>query len=58
MYKRQHIARTKGELDKRIVKPIVLKELRDNEEYRGTVIDAISDINKFLNWKLAKKYDL
>ncbi|MNO54211.1 hypothetical protein D3C76_446770 [compost metagenome] len=53
-----HIARTKGELDKRIVKPIVLKELRDNEEYRGTVIDAISDINKFLNWKLAKKYDL
>lgn len=53
-----HIARTKGELEKRLVKPIVLKELRDNEEYRGTVIDAISDINLFFKWELAKKHDL
>lgn len=45
-------------LKKRVVKPIILKELRHNEEYRGTIIDAISDINLFLNWKLAKKHDL
>lgn len=49
-----HIARTKGKLDKRVVKPIIFKELRQNEEYRGTIIDALSDINLFLNWKLAK----
>lgn len=53
-----HIARTKGDFEKRVVKPIVLKELRHNEEYRGTIIDAISDINLFWNWKLAKKHDL
>ncbi|OWA33013.1 hypothetical protein B9G55_23970 [Saccharibacillus sp. O16] len=53
-----HIARTEGELDKRLVKPIVLKELKDNQEHRGTIIDAISDINLFLNWNLAKKHDL
>ncbi|WP_128100904.1 hypothetical protein [Paenibacillus sp. DCT19] len=53
-----HVARTKRELDKRIVKPVVLKELRDNEKHRGTIIDAISDINHFLDWNLAKKYDL
>ncbi|MGE6666673.1 hypothetical protein [Paenibacillus xylanexedens] len=53
-----HVARTKGELDKRIVKPVILKELKNNEEYRGTMIDAISDINQFLKWSLAKKYDL
>ncbi|MDF9841502.1 MULTISPECIES: hypothetical protein [unclassified Paenibacillus] len=51
-----HIARTKGKLDKRIIKPIILKELRQNEEYRGMIIDAISDINQFLGWKLAKRY--
>ncbi|AIQ47969.1 hypothetical protein R70723_20205 [Paenibacillus sp. FSL R7-0273] len=51
-----HIARTKGVLDKRLVKPVILKELRQNEEYRGTIIDAVSDINLFLNWKLAKRY--
>lgn len=53
-----HISRTKGKLDKRLVKPIVFKELRDNEKHRGTIIDAISDINLFLKWELAKKHDL
>jgi hypothetical protein len=41
-----------------LVKPIVLKELRENDKYRGTIIDAISDINLFLKWELAKKHDL
>ena len=31
-------------------------KIRQNEEYRGTIIDAISDINQFLGWKLAKRY--
>jgi len=55
-----HIARTKGQLDKRLVKPIILRELRFNENNRSTILDAIQDINKFLGWsiglKLVKKY--
>lgn len=53
-----HTARTKGALDKRLVKPMVLRELRDNTRYRGTITDAISDMNLFLNWNLAKKHHL
>ncbi|WP_338593931.1 hypothetical protein V6669_12040 [Paenibacillus sp. Y5S-9] len=53
-----HVARTKGELNKRIVKPVILQELKNNEEHRGTIIDAISDINHFLEWNLARKHDL
>ncbi|GAB2020999.1 hypothetical protein RyT2_00720 [Pseudolactococcus yaeyamensis] len=50
-----YIARTKGNLDKRLIKPYLLKELRDNKENRGRIIDAISDINIFLGWHLAEK---
>jgi len=53
-----HIARTKGHLDKRLVKPIILKELRTNKEYRGILLNAISDINFFLKWDLAKKHNM
>ncbi|WP_233500621.1 hypothetical protein [Paenibacillus antibioticophila] len=52
-----HVARTKRKLDKRLVKPIVLKELRENKENKGTILDAISDINLFLKWNLAKKHN-
>lgn len=51
-----HIARTKGQLDKRLVKPIILRELRSNKEHKGTIIDAITDINFFLKWNLASKH--
>ncbi len=55
-----HTARTKGRLEKHLVKPVVLRELRNNSEYRGTILVAIEDINQFLNWtlglKLMKKY--
>ncbi|OCA83461.1 hypothetical protein F7984_04790 [Pradoshia sp. D12] len=47
-----YIARTKGMLEKHIVKPIVLKELRDNQEYNWRIIDAIHDINLFMKWKI------
>lgn len=50
-----YIARTMGKLDKRIVKPYLLKELRENSEYQWRIIDAIEDINIYLKWGLAEK---
>ncbi|GIO31793.1 MULTISPECIES: hypothetical protein [Paenibacillus] len=49
-----YIARTKGKLEKRVVKPIILKELRENKEYEGRVNDSIDDINLFMKWKIGK----
>lgn len=49
-----YIARTKRQLEKHIVKPIVLKELRENHEYNWRIIDSISDINLFMKWKIGK----
>ncbi|MEK4733064.1 hypothetical protein [Paenibacillus sp. FSL L8-0641] len=53
----EHIARTKKQLDKRLVKPIILKELKNNIEHKGIILDAISDINLFMKWKLARKHN-
>lgn len=53
-----HIARTKGRLDKRLVKPIILKKIRYNEKHRGIILDAISDINMFLKWEIARKHNM
>ncbi|RTE07023.1 hypothetical protein [Paenibacillus whitsoniae] len=50
-----YIARTKGKLEKHVVKPIILRELRENHEHCLRVHDAINDINMFLKWKLGKK---
>jgi hypothetical protein len=47
-----YIARTKGKLEKHIVKPIVLKELRENQEYNWRILDAIYDINLFMKWRI------
>ncbi|OPH51162.1 hypothetical protein BC351_35515 [Paenibacillus ferrarius] len=49
-----YIARTKGKLEKHIVKPIVLRELRENHQYNWRILDSIDDINMFLKWKLGK----
>lgn len=49
-----YIARTKGKLEKHIVKPIVLKELRDNKEFEWRINDSIDDINLFMKWNLGK----
>lgn len=50
-----YIARTKGKLDKRLVKPVILKELKENIEYKWRILDAVEDINWFLKWHLSKK---
>ena len=49
-----YIARTKGKLEKHIVKPIILKELRENQEYNWRILDAIDDINLFMKWRIGK----
>ena len=43
-----YIARTKGRLEKHLVKPVILKELRENTEYRWRIEDSIAAINNFL----------
>lgn len=50
-----YIARTKGQLEKHLVKPLLVKELRENIEYRWRIIDAITDINYYLGWRLEEK---
>lgn len=50
-----YIARTKGQLEKHLVKPLLVKELRENIENRWRVIDAITDINYYLGWHLEEK---
>lgn len=50
-----YIARIHGKLERNIVKPIILKELRENKEYEWRIIDSINDINLFLKWNLGKK---
>jgi hypothetical protein len=50
-----YISRTKGQLEKHIVKPIILRELRENVEHNWRIVDSIKDINLFMNWNLASK---
>lgn len=50
-----YIARTKGILEKHIVKPIVLKELNENKKYEWRIIDSINDINLFMKWNICQK---
>jgi hypothetical protein len=51
-----YIARTQGRLEQHLVKPILLRELRCQTEFRGKIADAIDDINFFLGWRLAHKH--
>lgn len=53
-----YIARNHRMLDKRIVKPYLLKELRENREFVWRIKDAISDINMFMGWNLASKHGI
>jgi hypothetical protein len=50
-----YVARTKQRLEKHLVKPILLRELRCQTESRWRVEDAINDINHYLKWHLAHK---
>lgn len=50
-----YIARTKRKLEKYIVKPVVLKALKEQEEHKWRIINAIEDINLFMKWDIGKK---
>ena len=50
-----YIARTKGQLEKHLVKPLLVKEPRENIKNRWRIIDAITDINSYLGWHLEEK---
>ena len=52
-----HIARRFRKLDKRVVKPYLLRELRKNEQCRDLIAEAISDINIYLGWNIANRHD-
>jgi hypothetical protein len=49
-----YVTRTKQRLEKHLVKPILLRELRYQREFRWRVEDAIKDINHYLKWHLAR----
>lgn len=51
-----YIARKHRRLDKRLVKPYLIRELRENTEYRWRIVDSIEDINNFLGWHIADKH--
>lgn len=50
-----NIARTKGKLEKHIVKPILLEILRNCSKHRDRVIDSIQDVNIFMEWSIGEK---
>lgn len=52
-----YATRIHGVLDKRIVKPYLLRELRENTEYKEYIEMYICDINMFLNWKIGRTED-
>lgn len=52
-----YIARTKRRLEKHLVKPILLRELRCQIEFRWRIEDAIQDINYYMKWHLAHKHE-
>ena len=52
-----YVARTKHQLEKHLVKPILLRELRCQTEFLWRIEDAVKDINCYLKWHLAHKYN-
>jgi len=51
-----YVARTQGRLEKHLVKPVLLRELRNSFDTKGRIQDAIGDINNYLQWDLAHKH--
>jgi hypothetical protein len=47
-----YIARTKKELDREIVLPVILKEYKENTKNTGIIEDALDDIALFLKWDI------
>ncbi|NJL20283.1 MAG: hypothetical protein HC895_04735 [Leptolyngbyaceae cyanobacterium SM1_3_5] len=52
-----YIARTKQRLEKHLIKPILLRELRYQTELYWRIEDAIQDVNRYLGWRLANKHE-
>lgn len=50
-----YIARNHRFLDKRRVKPYLLRELRENTEFREDIANSIEDIRSFLDWNVGYK---
>ena len=50
-----HIARRFGRLDKRVVRPYLMRELRENTSCRELIVDAIHDMNLYLGWNIANR---
>ncbi|MFM7603410.1 MAG: hypothetical protein ACKO7R_19770 [Pseudanabaena sp.] len=50
-----YVARTKQRLEKYLVKPILIRELRCQTEFRWRIEDSIKCINHHLKWHLAHK---
>jgi hypothetical protein len=42
-------------LEKYIVKPVILRALREEKDYEWRVVDAIKDINLFMRWNIGTK---
>jgi len=51
-----YVARNHLKLEKHLIKPVLIKELRKNHKYNWRVIDSIEDINRFMNWNIAIKH--
>jgi hypothetical protein len=52
-----HVARNHLRLEKHLVKPVLIRELRCQTDFRWRIVDAIGDINAALDWQLAHKLD-
>ncbi len=52
-----YIARRHKKLDKRVVKPYLIRELRENEEFREEISYYVEDINLFLGWHIGEKQE-
>jgi hypothetical protein len=51
-----YIARIHRRLEKNLVKPVLARELWSQTDRRGTIENAIEDINLFLGWRSTHKH--
>ena len=51
-----YVARTKKKLEKHLVKPVLIRELRRHQEFKWRILDAVADINRHMGWNLAYKH--
>ena len=52
-----YVARTKHQLEKHLIKPILLRELRCQTEFLWRIEDAVKYINRYMKWHIAHKYN-